>query len=161
MTAVTARDRVGAPVPARPRAARRATRIREALVGYGFLAPNLVLMAIFLFVPIVWAIVLSFQETKGFGTPDWVGADNYVRLFSDPIFWQSLGNTAIFTVLTVPVDMLGGLALAVLLNSALPARGIWRTVIVLPMVISSVASGMSVSHRQMNAIARALTRSEM
>lgn len=142
MTAVTARDRVSAPVPARPRAARRRTHLREALVGYGFLSPNLVLMTIFLFVPIVWAIVLSFQETKGFGTPDWVGLDNYARLFGDPVFWQSLGNTAIFTLLTVPIDMLGGLGLAVLLNSALPARGIWRTVIVLPMVISSVASGM-------------------
>jgi multiple sugar transport system permease protein len=139
---VTPRDLFCAPVPTGPRAARLSRRIREAIVGYGFLAPNLVLMTIFLFVPILWAIVLSFQETKGFGTPDWVGFDNYVRLFTDPVFWQSFGNTAIFTLLTVPIDMIGGLALAVLLNSALPARGIWRTVIVLPMVISSVASGM-------------------
>jgi ABC-type sugar transport system permease subunit len=142
VTAVTARDRVSAAPPARPRAARRRARIRESLVGYGFLAPNLVLMAAFLFAPIIWALVLSFQETKGFGTPDWVGLENYAKLLADPVFWQSFGNTAVFTLLTVPVDMLGGLGLAVLLNSALPARGVWRTIIVLPMVISSVASGM-------------------
>lgn len=127
---------------ARPGAARRMARMREAIVGYGFLAPNLVLMAVFLFLPILWAIQLSFQETKGFGDPTWVGFDNYIRLFTDPVFWQSLGNTVIFTVLTVPVEMVGGLALAVLLNSVLPARGIFRTIIVLPMVISGVASGM-------------------
>ncbi|MFF2371223.1 carbohydrate ABC transporter permease [Agromyces sp. NPDC058110] len=142
MTTTTARGREGAKAPARPRAARRAARIKESLVGWGFLTPNLLLMAVFLFLPIVWAVQLSFQETKGFGTPEWVGLDNYVKLVTDPVFWQSFGNTIVFTILTVPVVMIGGLGLAVLLNSVLPARGVFRTAIVLPMVISGVASAM-------------------
>ncbi|WP_210505953.1 carbohydrate ABC transporter permease [Naasia sp. SYSU D00057] len=124
------------------RGGRRPARSRDALAGYGFLAPNLLLMAVFLFVPIAWAIQLSFQETRGFGTPEWVGFDNYARMAADPVFWQSLGNTVLFTAVTVPLELLGGLGLAVLLNSVLPARGVFRTIIVLPLVISGVASGM-------------------
>ncbi|MGF2950059.1 carbohydrate ABC transporter permease [Microbacterium alcoholitolerans] len=142
MTVLTTRDRAGAATSTRPRAARRKARLRESLVGWGFAAPNLVLMTLFLFVPIVWALIISFQETKGFGDPDWVGLDNYATLVTDPVFWQSLLNTMVFTIATVPIELLGGLGLAVLLNSVLPARGLFRTIIVLPMVISGVASGM-------------------
>ncbi len=54
------------------------------------------------------AIQLSFQETKGFGTPEWVGLDNYIKLVSDPVFWQSLANTIVFTIVTVPIVMAAG-----------------------------------------------------
>lgn len=142
MTTLAARGRGSAPLSPRPRAARRASRLRESLVGWGFLAPNLTLMAVFLFLPILWALQLSFQDSQGFGSPEWVGLENYAKLVSDPVFWQSFGNTIAFTILTVPITMVGGLGLAVLMNSVLPARGVFRTVIVLPMVISGVASGM-------------------
>ena len=142
MTTTTARDRTSASAPVRPRAARRGGRLRESLVGWGFIGPNLVLLAIFLFLPILWAFQLSFQETKGFGDPEWVGFANYAKLIADPVFWLSLGNTIVFTIVTVPIVMAAGLGLAVLMNSVLPGRGIWRTIIVLPMVISGVASGM-------------------
>ncbi|MEV4737599.1 MULTISPECIES: carbohydrate ABC transporter permease [unclassified Microbacterium] len=142
MTSLTTHDRSDAPASFRPRATRRRARFRESLVGWGFAAPNLVLMSLFLFIPIVWALILSFQETKGFGDPEWIGLDNYATLVSDPVFWQSLLNTVVFTIATVPLELAGGLGLAVLLNSVLPARGLFRTMIVLPMVISGVASGM-------------------
>ncbi|MFF2486038.1 carbohydrate ABC transporter permease [Microbacterium sp. NPDC058062] len=142
MTAVTAPVREGAAAPSRAGAARRKARLRESLTGWAFAGPNLILLSLFLFVPIVWAVGLSFQETQGFGPAEWVGLDNYARMMTDPVFWQSLANTVVFTLITVPIDMAAGLGLAVLLNSVLPARGIWRTIIVLPMVISGVASGM-------------------
>jgi len=122
------------------RAPRR--RMRAALAGYGFLAPSMVLMGVFLFVPILWSFYLSFTDFQGFGTPEWTGFDNYARLVTDPVFWQSLLNTVVFTALTVPIDMALGVGLAVLLNSVLPGRGVFRTIIVLPMVISGVASAM-------------------
>ncbi|MCJ1696895.1 MULTISPECIES: carbohydrate ABC transporter permease [Rathayibacter] len=139
MTSAALRRREGAPAPARRRSA---ARTREALTGYGFVAPNMLLMALFLFVPILWAIQLSFQDSRGFGTPEWVGFANYLRMGADPVFWQSLANTLLFTAVTVPIELIGGLGLAVLLNSVLPARGVYRTIIVLPLVISGVASGM-------------------
>ncbi|WP_165063337.1 carbohydrate ABC transporter permease [Marisediminicola senii] len=138
MTAVSERSRTGRSTAVRLRSARG----REAVAGFGFLAPNMLLMALFLFVPILYAIQLSLQETRGFGTPEWVGFENYTRMAADPIFWQSLGNTLLFTAITVPIELIGGLGLAVLLNSVLPARGVFRTIIVLPLVISGVASGL-------------------
>jgi len=141
MTALSTRGRDDV-VSSRPRAARRTARLRESLVGWTFAAPNLVLMTLFLFIPIVWALVISFQETKGFGDPEWVGLGNYVTLVNDGVFWQSLLNTVVFTIVTVPIELIGGLGLAVLLNSVIPARGLFRTMIVMPMVISGVASGM-------------------
>lgn len=142
MSTLTARGGGGAAASSSPRAGRRIARLKENLVGWAFAGPNLILMAIFLFVPIIWAIQLSTMSTKGFGAGKFIGADNYLRMATDPVFWQSLLNTVIFTLAVVPVDLIGGLGLAVLLNSVLPARGVWRTIIVLPMVISGVASGM-------------------
>ncbi|MEH0109790.1 sugar ABC transporter permease [Tersicoccus sp. MR15.9] len=117
-------------------------RLRSELAGWTFLGPNLVLLVVFLFVPIVWAAVLSFQHSRGFGTPTWAGIANYTQMLGDAVFWQSAWNTLVFTVCTVPVELAGGLGLAVLLNSVLPGRTLFRTIIVLPMVISGVASGL-------------------
>ena len=72
----------------------------------------------------------------------WVGLQNYQTMFADPVFYRSLLNTGLFIVLTVPLSMIIGLALAMLLNSVLPGRKIARTVIYLPLVISGVSVGL-------------------
>lgn len=129
----------------RPRPTARLGRRRrhsDALAGYSFIAPNLLILALFLFIPVGWAVGISLQSTNGFGAGDFVGLDNFARLASDPVFWQSALNTALFTALIVPLSMGLGLGLAVLMNSVLPARGLFRTIIVLPMVISGVATAL-------------------
>lgn len=144
-TTIRPRDtdgRVTVPSVAPVRRGRRRRGLGDALAGYTFLTPNLILLGLFLFLPVVWAFQLSFQETGGFGDGEYVGLDNYVRLVSDPVFWQSTLNTVLFTALTVPLSMGIGLGLAVLMNSVLPARGVFRTIIVLPMVISGVATAL-------------------
>ncbi|RYZ31480.1 MAG: sugar ABC transporter permease [Propionibacteriaceae bacterium] len=70
------------------------------------------------------------------------GLENYRTMFTDPTFVRALVNTAAFTIITVPLSMGLGLALAVLMNSVLPARKVWRTVIYLPLVISGVSVGL-------------------
>ena len=120
----------------------RRRRVREALSGYAFLAPAVVLLGLFLFVPLGWALALSFQRTNGFGDGAFAGLANYARLVRDPVFWRAALTTALFTVVVVPVSMGVGLALAVLMNSVLPARGLFRAVVVLPMAISGVATAL-------------------
>ncbi len=134
----------GAVVPAPNPARRRRWRatLADSLAGYTFLGPNLLLLGLFLFLPVGWAIGISFQRTNGFGDGTFAGLDNYARLVGDPIFWQSLVNTVLFTAFIVPVSMALGLGLAVLMNSVLPARGLFRTIIILPMVISGVATAL-------------------
>lgn len=129
--------------PPLPRgSSRRRARLRETLVGYSFAAPNMVLLAIFLLYPLGLAGVLSFSRYTGFGVPQWIGIGNYAQLLSDATFWRALANTTVFTTATLVGAVGLGLALAVLLNGALPGRALFRTIIYAPMVVSGVASGL-------------------
>lgn len=121
---------------------RRAAGWRDAIAALFFAGPNLMLIAVFLVLPLILAIVLSFYAYSGFGATTFVGLTNYRTMIADPIFWRAVLNTGIFTVLTVPVGMALGLGLAVLMNSVLPGRVVWRTMIYLPLVISGVATGL-------------------
>ena len=128
--------------PAPPRTSRRRARLRESLVGYSFAAPNLVLLGVFLLYPLGLAAVLSFSRYSGFGVPEWIGIANYADLLSDAVFWQALLNTTVFTTATLVGSVGLGLAIAVLLNRALPGRALFRTIVYAPMVVSGVASGL-------------------
>jgi multiple sugar transport system permease protein len=114
----------------------------EALTAYGFLLPGLLLIGTFVFVPLAGALALSLQRTNGFGAGVWVGLDNYTRLFTDPVFWRASLNTLLFTLVVTPGSMALGLGAAVLLNSVLPARGLFRSVLILPMAVSGVATAL-------------------
>ena len=114
----------------------------DLVTGYAFITPNLLLLVLFLFIPLGWAFVLSFQDVGSFGPATWIGLDNYRQLVTDPVFWRTLFNTAVFTGATVPTSVAIGLGLAVLLDKAMPARGVFRTVIVLPIVISGLVTSL-------------------
>ncbi|WP_298990604.1 carbohydrate ABC transporter permease [uncultured Pseudokineococcus sp.] len=114
----------------------------EALAAYTFLAPNLVLLGLFVLLPLAWAVWISTQDTDGFGAGTFVGADNYARLLSDGTFWRSVVNTTLFTAIVTPASMALGLGAAVLLDGALPARGLFRSVLILPMAVSGVATAL-------------------
>lgn len=147
MTTGTGTAALAAPGPAElappPPKRRRAGRgNRETLAAYAFLAPNFLLYAVFLLVPLGWAVLTSFQRTNGFGAGTFIGLDNYSRLASDPLFWRSTGNTLLFTVIVTPASMALGLGAAVLLNSVLPARGVFRSILIVPMAVSGVATAL-------------------
>ncbi len=121
----------------------RATRMRgETLAAYGFLTPTFGLLGLFVLLPMVGALLISFQRTNGFGEGSFTGLDNYRTLVSDSLFWRSTFNTVLFTVLVTPLSMLLGLGIAVLLNSVLPARGVFRSILIVPMAISGVATAL-------------------
>ncbi|WP_375406322.1 carbohydrate ABC transporter permease [uncultured Amnibacterium sp.] len=121
---------------------RRGHRGREGGVAYLFIAPNLLLLGLFVLLPLVQSVGLSFERTNGFGAGTFAGLDNYARLIGDPLFWRSLANTLLFTLLTTPLSMGLGLGAAVLLNAALPARGVFRSILILPMSVSGVATAL-------------------
>ena len=119
----------------------RAHRQRQP-AAYGLLAPAFVLLGVFVFVPLAGAFVLSLQRTNGFGSGTFTGVSNYTRLASDPMFWRATANTVLFTAIVTPASMLLGLGIATLLNAALPARGVFRSIVILPMAISGVATAL-------------------
>jgi multiple sugar transport system permease protein len=134
-TAVQARPAAG-----RPLRSRDGVRARRGSAA-PFVLPNLLLCLVFLFYPLVLAFVISERHQETLGQPYDVGFDNYLTLVRDPVFWEALRNTAVFTLGTVPVGMALGLAVAVLLNGVLPGRTLYRSIIFLPLVISGVATG--------------------
>ncbi|NQX26690.1 sugar ABC transporter permease [Microbacteriaceae bacterium VKM Ac-2854] len=100
------------------------------------------MLGLFVFVPLAGSALLSLQRTNGFGDGVFVGLDNYLRLFGDPLFWRVTLNTVVFTALVTPASMLLGLGAAVLLNSVLPARPVFRSILILPMAVSGVATAL-------------------
>ena len=127
----------------RPTRAKTPFRIRAntSIAASGFLLPNVIMLGLFTLFPLVYAFVISFQSLDSLGWTTWAGLGNYVTMVTDPVFWQSMANTGVFTLFTVPVGMIIGLAIAVLLNAVLPGRTVFRSIIFLPLVVSGVATG--------------------
>ncbi|MFP7734874.1 carbohydrate ABC transporter permease [Priestia aryabhattai] len=106
---------------------------------YLFIAPALLLFALFTIYPIFSSFFLSFQSMEG-GKYEFTGLSNYTRLFGDDIFWKALGNTGIILIVQVPVMILLALVLANALNSQLlRLKGFFRVSFFLPAVTSLVA----------------------
>ncbi|MCX5758303.1 MAG: sugar ABC transporter permease [Candidatus Hydrogenedentes bacterium] len=118
-------------------------RIREALSGYFFIAPWIVGFALFTLGPMVVSAVLGFcryDPSAVHGSPEWVGFANFARMFTkDPLFWKSLAVTLKYSLISIPLQLTGGLVLALLLNVHVRGISFYRTAFYLPMVLGGVA----------------------
>jgi multiple sugar transport system permease protein len=117
----------------------RVTRSEHA-AGWLFVLPAAALIIGFGVVPIIWALLLSFQANDFVSPPKWVGLANYRALASDPEFRAAIRRTIVYTLMFVPVTVLGGLAVAVLLNAKVKFISIYRTAVFIPVACSTVAT---------------------
>ncbi|MCW3819903.1 sugar ABC transporter permease [Micromonospora sp. DR5-3] len=136
----------GATSPDRPAGSvRRRQRLRRALTGWAFSAPFTVLFLVFMALPVVASLAMSFTDLRSTDlrnplAVNAVGIDNYTRLFSDDLFLRSSVNTLVFVVVGVPLTMVLALAAATALNSGLVRfRALFRVGFYLPVVTSIVA----------------------
>jgi ABC-type sugar transport system permease subunit len=107
-----------------------------------FLAPTLALLAGFLFYPLIYGIVLSVHDTKGFDLASFVGLDHYAHaIFGDAVFHQAVLNTILFTAAAVVLQTGLGLVLAVLVADVQRGRTLLRLMFFVPFVLASVAVG--------------------
>lgn len=110
-----------------------------------FLGPGLAVLLIFFFLPVMAAFILSFTDFNiySLGNPEnlrFVGFDNYMKLFSDDMFWTALKNTFYFVIAGGPLSIAASLGAAILLNSKLIRfKGIFRLTYFLPVVTTLVA----------------------
>ncbi|MEV6605926.1 sugar ABC transporter permease [Kutzneria sp. NPDC051319] len=120
-----------------------ATRRRhgETATAWTYLSPSVVVIIGLSVVPVVWSLLLSFQANDLVTPSRFVGLDNYAALAKDPHFAQSVGNTLLYTVCYVPLSIVLGLALALALNRRIRFVGLYRTMFVVPFVISATAQG--------------------
>lgn len=126
----------------------------DILPGFLFLLPNLIGFLIFVSIPILFSLILSFfkcdlLQTRNIVSWQFVGWDNFIQLLgwhheqnvlraNDPQFWQSLGNT-LFLMLKIPLTILLSLFLALLLNKKLKGIAVFRTLFFLPTICIGTA----------------------
>ena len=109
--------------------------------GLALLAPALLVYCVFAVYPMLNVVLLSFMEWNGLtATKQFVGLDNYVQVFTqDPVFWQAVRNTVLWTVLSVIFPPAMGFALALALNQNIPGRSPLRALFYLPVIIAPIA----------------------
>lgn len=112
---------------------------RDWLPALVFLLPNLVSIGLFTLIPVVAGFFLSFTSWDMLSDPQWIGLDNYVRMLSDRQFWNSLGNTLVYTLIVIPGGLALSLLLALALNSKIKGTAIYQAIFFLPYVSSTVA----------------------
>ena len=98
--ATTVKEKVsGVEVPVEHKKALNRRHRQDALFGYGFLAPQLIGLLVFMLGPLIMAVVYAFANYDGFSPMSFAGLDNFVWVFTDPQILTSMGNTLWFTVL--------------------------------------------------------------
>ncbi|WP_142850228.1 carbohydrate ABC transporter permease [Telmatospirillum sp. J64-1] len=113
---------------------------RRRLLPYVLMTPAVLVTLLIVFLPMIEALVTSLYDfvlSRPRAT-QFVGFDNYVRLMQDEVFWISLGHTAIWIGLTVPLQMALGLVAAILLNRTFFWRGLARALVIIPWALPSV-----------------------
>ena len=103
--------------------------------GLLFVSPWLAGFVVFLLYPIVYTIRISFTDYTGFGTPNFIGLDNYSKMVQDDRFWLAIYNTLYYTALAVPIGVVMAMVLALAMNQPLPEVPVYRAIIYIPSVI--------------------------
>jgi len=120
-------------------------RQREQLTGWLLALPALIILILVFAYPIGRAFWLSLF-TENLGTqlePVFTGIENYTRMLGDGRFWNSLGNTAIFTFFSLLLELLLGIIVALVLDQKFRARGIVRTIGILPWALPTAVMGLA------------------
>ena len=107
----------------------------ETKTAYLFNSPLIIVAVVFVLVPVIGTTVTSLIRDVTFLPEKFIALENYKRLFSDSHFFESLQFTFLFVIVSVSLELIFGLFFALLLNEAIPFRGLLRVIILIPWVI--------------------------
>jgi len=125
---------------------KKSSKNRPFLKGQGFsaflfLSPTLLIFSVFILFPVVFSLALSFHSWNMFGSEqEFVGFENYSRMLQSGEFWMVLKNTMVYTLGTVPLNMLLALMMAYFLNQRIAGKKFLRAAFFAPVVISAVSA---------------------
>ena len=117
-------------------------RLEQQKSGYLMILPSYLIYTLFTLIPIIWTIVMSFTNYN-LNTAEFVGLKNYQKMLTDTLFHSSVLHTLQYSILTVPIAMVLGLAMAMLLNRKIAGRPFFRTIFYMPNILSMVAISMA------------------
>lgn len=125
------------PIPS----SRRFRLPRDAVLGYLLLAPAILLLLVLVGYPFLTAVMMSLQKKLiGQAAAPFIGLDNYIYLLTDRTFWVVVRNVLIFAGASVALKLVIGTSVALALNESMPARGIIRSIMILPWALPSLVS---------------------
>lgn len=111
---------------------------RKKILPYLLVSPYIVHFLLFVAFPVTFSIILTFHKWNIISPMEYTGLNNYIRLFNDKIFFKSIGNTLIFLVIHIPLQIIVALFLAEILNQKIKLRGAFRGAFFLPVIVSGV-----------------------
>lgn len=118
--------------------------VKQRLTPYLFLLPALIILFLTVFWPAIQAFYLSFTTYQDLSQPpQWIGFSNFLRLWKDAVFWQTLENTFLYLLGVVPILVMAPLLLAILVNQKLRGMNWFRAAYYTPVVISMVVAGIA------------------
>ena len=127
-----------------PAARRRISKRQrtQALIGAAYIAPSFVLMMIFNVTPIFFSLYISFHKYSMSSSPIWLGLENYRKLFNNRVLSEALGNTVRYVLITVPIQTILALLIAVFIAEHMKNRygSLMRSIIFIPVIVSLIAS---------------------
>src|SRR6188472_2623241 len=125
-----------------PSQPRRSKGIPERRLAKLMVAPSMILIAIVAAWPIIYAIWLSLHEysVRVAGLSRWAGLRNYSNALSDPAWWAALEHTLIFTVVSVALELVIGLGMALAMHEAFRGQGLLRTTVLVPWAVLTVVT---------------------
>jgi trehalose/maltose transport system permease protein len=112
----------------------------ERRAAYYMILPALIIVLVVACYPVLYGIVLSFTDSTIIAFGSFVGLENYVEMFQNPDFLEGLSNTLIYTVVSVALEFVIGLAIALAINQAFRGRGLVRAAILVPWAFPTVIS---------------------
>lgn len=116
---------------------------RQKLFPYVMLLPTIVIFGVYLFYPAITGFWYSLQKWDGINPPVFIGLENYITLFQDEEFWQSMLRTLFYTIVSVPLVYVVSLGFALLITQPIRGRGVFRAILYWPVMISSIIVGLS------------------
>lgn len=114
-------------------------RQKQVVWAWAFLALPILFYAVIRFYPTLNAILLSFQSWNLLGPREWVGMENYAKLWQDPVFWKAFRNTFAYLILGTPLSLVLSFVIAYQLDKTRVLHGTLRAMYFLPFLTSTVA----------------------
>ncbi|WP_152354550.1 carbohydrate ABC transporter permease [Brachybacterium subflavum] len=125
--------------PARRKRGMNAGQRRKLRTGLLFISPWIIGVLIFIIYPVAYSIALSFTRYSGMEAPTWVGVQNYVTAFTDPMVGKAASNTIFYAIIAVPLGLIIALALAIAMNQNVREVAWYRTIFYAPSLIPAFA----------------------
>ena len=136
-------ERPGAPRILRDVTAWDRLKVHRDWLGLWFMLPAMAILILFLAYPLGLGVWLSFTDARIGRTGVFIGTENYEWLWGDSVFWLSVFNTLLYTVVASIIKFAVGLYLAVLLNHSLPFKAIIRSFVLIPFIVPTVLSAIA------------------